>query len=127
LVKSDGGRVREGQRDALLGKGGLLQVLYKLWQDLKICMSLSNSYLQALEDKEERLMLQYISSRGVSKYWRGQSGGLRVVHMEFKNLRWIWWNACIDQFGKIERYNRLVPNMGMQDGSKRVVRRLKMT
>jgi hypothetical protein len=42
-------------------------VLDKLWQDLKICMCLSNSYLQALEDKEERVMLQYISSRGVSK------------------------------------------------------------
>jgi hypothetical protein len=92
-----------------------------------MCTCLSNSYLQALEDKEERLMLQYISSRGVSKCWRGQSGGLGVVHMEFKNWRWIWWNACIDQFGKIERYNRLVPNMGMQDGSRRVVRRLEMT
>jgi hypothetical protein len=35
--------------------------------------------------------------------------------------------ACIDQFGKIKRYNRLVPSMGVQDGSKRVVRRLEMT
>jgi predicted nucleic acid-binding protein len=51
------GRVRGGKRDALLGKGGLLQVLDKLWQDLKICMCPSKSYLQALEDKEERLML----------------------------------------------------------------------
>jgi hypothetical protein len=76
LVKSDGGRVREGQRDALLKKVWLLHALNKVWQDFKICKCLSNSYLQALEDKEERVMLQYISSRGVSKCSRGQSGGL---------------------------------------------------
>jgi hypothetical protein len=29
-------------------------------------------------------------SRGVSKCWRGQSGGLGVIHMEFKNWGGIW-------------------------------------
>jgi hypothetical protein len=33
LVKSDGGRVREGQRDALLKKAWLLHALNKVGQD----------------------------------------------------------------------------------------------
>jgi predicted nucleic acid-binding protein len=51
-------RIREVYGSALLEKGGLLPVLDKLWQDLNICMCLSNSSLQALEEKEERGMLQ---------------------------------------------------------------------
>jgi hypothetical protein len=63
LGKGGGGEDKRGQGDALLEKVWLLHALNKVWQDFKICMCLSNSYLQALEDKEERVMLQYISSK----------------------------------------------------------------
>jgi hypothetical protein len=56
-------RDREGQVSWLVGEGKVAARFRHVLQDMNICMCLSNSSLQALEDKEERVLLQYNSTR----------------------------------------------------------------